>query len=176
MVYSNNYLFSRRILIYSQKWNFHRCSVSWFSLSYFGAQARGAKVTWGLVFMVEVKSSLRVEEKHLVSLKIYIWNSCCASSGQSICHRMKPQISEVCKYVCKTAFSGARTVMTTRWTIMQTFSLLHLLKYSQMVAHFLLLALIVGLSSYLLWLYPHSAFQGYNCHHALFVSLPSLPA
>ena len=63
----------------------------------FGAQARGAKATWSMVLMEDIKSPQRVQEKHLMPLKVYIWNACSASNGQNICHIAKPQINELQK-------------------------------------------------------------------------------
>lgn len=58
---------------------------------------------WGMIFIVEVESSPRVEEKHFINLKTYIWNSCPASSFESVCHMGKPQINKVCKQTLPTA-------------------------------------------------------------------------
>lgn len=63
----------------------------------FGAQARGAEITWGMVLMEDVKRPQRVQEKHLMTLKVYIWrpSACSASNGQNISHIAKPQVNEL---------------------------------------------------------------------------------
>ena len=82
-------IYSQWILTYSQKlFTSMGVQVGWVTLhhlSYLGVQARGAKAMWSMVFIVKVKSSQIIEEKHLIHLKTYIWNSSSASSGQSIC-------------------------------------------------------------------------------------------
>lgn len=61
----------------------------------FVTQARETEARQGMVLMQEFKSSQRDEEKTLMPPKTHIWNSCSASSGQSICHMAKTKPNEV---------------------------------------------------------------------------------
>lgn len=81
-------IYSQWILTYSQKLFVSMgVQVGWGTLhhlSYLGVQARGAEAMWSMIFIVKVKSSQIIEEKHLIDLKTYIWNSISGSNGQSI--------------------------------------------------------------------------------------------
>ena len=80
--------YSQWILTYSQKLFVSMgVQVGWGTLhhlSYLGVQARGAEAMWSMIFIVKVKGSQIIEQKHLIHLKTYIWNSSSGSSGQSI--------------------------------------------------------------------------------------------
>ena len=105
--------------------------VSWGTLhhlSYLGVQARGAETMWSMIFIVKVKSSQTIEEKHWIHLKTYIWNLSSASNDQSIC---------VQRSLKSVDSAYEETVVTICWTIMQTFTMFHLFSCPQILSiHF----------------------------------------